>query len=191
MSAGGQRAEVLVPEMRRLFQCVCVLIAGMAVALAGPFLALRAHAQGAVPQGENLSARPPAQLFASDCTGSGCHRAAQGLVKEMSQASLASFLREHYTSSRESAAAMAAYLMQLPRAPAPSEARAPRPQPSARASRAAARPGEETPAAAPAKRGAAPRVQPARQTTAPPPPPPPEPPAPPPPPPPKQFDIFD
>jgi hypothetical protein len=182
-----QRAEIWFSAMRRPFLIVPVVCA--AAALAGDCLWAppRTHAQGAPSQAENFSARPPAQLFASDCTGSGCHGSAQGLVKDMSQGGLASFLREHYTSSRESAAAMAAYLMQLPRGPAPSEARAPRAQPAARASRAAARPGEEPPAAAPARRGAASRAQPARQTTAAPPPPP-EPPAPPPP---KQFDIFD
>jgi hypothetical protein len=170
----------------------CLLIVPVvwtAVVVASLWWPPRANAQAATSQGENLSARPPAQLFVSDCTGSGCHRSAQDLVKEMSRIGLASFLREHYTSSRESAAAMAAYLMQLPRTP-PSEARPALPPPAARSSRAAARQGEETSATEPAKRGAPSRAQPARQTTAAPPPtpPPPEPPAPPPP---KKFDIFD
>jgi hypothetical protein len=165
----------------------------LAVAAAIGLFAQPAQAQ------ENFSAKPAPQLFASDCTGSGCHKGPQGLAKGQSQFGLATFLREHYTNSRESAAALASYLMRLP-----AEARTPRSHPSARSSRAAARPEEEvqpTPAARP-HRGAEPPSQPARgqrgrQTTAVtvPTPVPPEPPeaaepaaAPPPP---KQFDIFD
>jgi hypothetical protein len=194
-------------------------------------------AQGEAPpasKNENFSAKPPAQLFASDCTGAGCHKGPQGLAKGQSQGSLAGFLREHYTNSRESAAAIAGYLSKLPSGPEPKDARTPRgrsgpseaaaggpgrggpgepkpeakpkpakpavneartpPQhPAARASRAAARPEEETPEALPkpapnvrGKRGRQP------VTAAAPPPPAPEPaPAPAAPPPPKQYDIFD
>jgi hypothetical protein len=74
-------------------------------------------------KGENFSAKPAAQLFASDCTGAGCHKSPQGLAKGQGTGSLASFLREHYTNSRESAAALAAYLTKQPE---PKEARAPR-----------------------------------------------------------------
>ena len=85
-------------------------------------------------RGENFSAgKPPAQLFASDCTGAGCHKGPQGLAKDRGQSGLASFLREHYTNSRESAAALAAYL-----AGVPGDARAARPDPK-RQPRAAAR----------------------------------------------------
>jgi hypothetical protein len=73
-------------------------------------------------RGENFSAnKTPAQLFQSDCTGAGCHKAAGGLAKNSSQMGLAGFLREHYTNSRESAAALAAYLMGA--GPAPAETR--------------------------------------------------------------------
>jgi hypothetical protein len=81
-------------------------------------------------KGENFSAKPPAQLFASDCTGSGCHKSPQGLAKAQGLGSLAGFLREHYTNSRESAAALAGYLSKLPAGPEqrePKEARTPRP----------------------------------------------------------------
>jgi hypothetical protein len=61
----------------------------------------------ATSKGENFSAKPPAALFNSDCTGAGCHKGPQGLAKGQSQGSLAGFLREHYTNSRESAAALA------------------------------------------------------------------------------------
>jgi hypothetical protein len=153
--------------------------------LCGP---LPASAQGEAPgsRGENFSAKPAPQLFTSDCTGAGCHKGPQGLAKGQSQSSLAGFLREHYTNSRESAAALSRYLVGLANAPAPAEARASRTAPGARSSRAAAR-AEDDEAAAPATRPApAARSPRGRQATAPPPPP--EPPAPPPP---KQFDIFD
>jgi hypothetical protein len=81
-----------------------------------------------VSRGENFSAKPPAQLFASDCTGSGCHKGPQGLAKNpgIGIGGLAGFLREHYTNSRESAAALANYLSKIPSGPEPKEARTPR-----------------------------------------------------------------
>jgi hypothetical protein len=168
------------------------LVRAMALAAAVGLFAQPAPAQ------ENFSAKPAPQLFASDCTGSGCHKGPQGLAKGQSQLGLATFLREHYTNSRESASALASYLMKLPSA---TEARTPRAHPSARSSRAAARPEEEAqPPAARPHRGAEPpsptaRGQRGRQTTAVTPPPPPVPPEPPEPaaapPPPRQFDIFD
>lgn len=84
-------------------------------------------------KGENFSAKPPAQLFASDCTGAGCHKNPQGLAKGQSTGSLAGFLREHYTNSRESAAALAAYLTKLPSG-SEREARSPRGKPAPAAS---------------------------------------------------------
>src|SRR5437016_2311344 len=65
-------------------------------------------------RGENFSAKPPAALFASDCTGSGCHKSPQGLGRNAGIGGLAGFLREHYTNSRESAAALANYLSKIP-----------------------------------------------------------------------------
>lgn len=69
------------------------------------------------PRGENFSAKPAPQLFASDCTGAGCHRGPQGLAKGQNPSSLASFLRQHYTNSSQSAAALAAYLASVPGGP--------------------------------------------------------------------------
>ena len=83
-----------------------------------------------VSRGENFSAKPPAQLFQSDCTGSGCHKTPQGLARTQGFGSLAGFLREHYTNSRESAAALASYLSKLPSGPEPREARTPRGKPA-------------------------------------------------------------
>ena len=48
------------------------------------------------------------QLFASDC--SACHKSPAGLAKGRDARSLTSFLREHYTTKEESAAALAAFL---------------------------------------------------------------------------------
>jgi hypothetical protein len=186
------------PECKRtLWQC------GLGAAALAAALALWVQPAAAQnePRGENFSARPAPQLFASDCTGAGCHRSPQGLARSQSQGSLTSFLREHYTNSRESAAALAGYLLGARGAP-PAEAA--RTRPAARSSRAAAQPeeaapdarsrgtaepGEAAPKPAPPARG-----QRGRQTAATPPtpapPPEPEPAAAPEPPKPK-FDIFD
>jgi hypothetical protein len=171
-----------------------------------------------VSRGENFSAKPAPALFNSDCTGSGCHKGPQGLAKGQSQSGLTSFLREHYTNSRESAAALAAYLVRAPGAPAERETRTPR-----GSSRAAARPEpsrtepsrtepsrtetarpEEGAASVPSRRNAEPAEKPAataraqrgRHTPAATPPAAPSEPAPSPPPaaappPPRQYDIFD
>ena len=73
----------------------------------------------AVPAGaqENLDLnKTPAQMFASDCAI--CHKSPQGLAKAGGILGLDSFLRQHYTASRESAAAIAAYLQSMDRGPA-------------------------------------------------------------------------
>lgn len=49
------------------------------------------------------------QLFASDC--SACHNSPNGLAKGRNSGSLTSFLAEHYTSKRESAQLLAAFLL--------------------------------------------------------------------------------
>lgn len=84
---------------------------GLAVGL----LALAGPALGQ----ESLDAgKTPAQLFASDC--SLCHKSPQGLAAKAGILGLESFLREHYTASRESAGAIANYLRSVggPAAPA-------------------------------------------------------------------------
>jgi len=79
---------------------ICAAVAGAA------FLA----AAGAASAQENLDAgKSGAQLYASNCAI--CHKSAQALNKSGGGLfGLDSFLREHYTSSRESAAAISAYL---------------------------------------------------------------------------------
>lgn len=67
---------------------------------------------------ENLDlGKTPAQLFASDCAI--CHKSPQGLAaKGGGILGLESFLRQHYTASRETAAAIASHLRAAGDAPA-------------------------------------------------------------------------
>jgi hypothetical protein len=72
---------------------------------------------GAACAQENLDqGKTPAQLFASDCAI--CHKSPQGLAKAGGILGLESFLREHYTASRESASAIAKYLQSAGNGPA-------------------------------------------------------------------------
>ncbi len=67
------------------------------------------RAQERMQLAQNLEAgKTPAQLFASDCAI--CHKSPQGLAKSAGSFGLSSFLREHYTASKESAAALSNYL---------------------------------------------------------------------------------
>lgn len=89
-------------------------------------------------ENENFSNKPAPALFNADCTGAGCHKSPAGLAKGQSQSGLAGFLREHYTNSRESANALAAYILKMPAGAAP--------PPEPRATRASTqRPGEREP----------------------------------------------
>jgi hypothetical protein len=80
-------------------------------------------AGGAAAQDTLGHGKTPAQLFASDCAL--CHKSPQGLAKSGGMFGVQSFLRQHYTSSKESAAAIAGYLEAVDKAagPAPREAR--------------------------------------------------------------------
>jgi hypothetical protein len=103
-------------------------------------------ASGLVPASaqENLErGRTAAQMYTSDCVE--CHRNPRAVLKTVSPRSLPDFLREHYTASRDSAAALAAYLLsQAPDPKAAAPARAPA-KPAA-AKPAAAKPGDAKPA---------------------------------------------
>jgi len=112
-----------------------------------------------------------AQLFASDC--SACHKSPAGLAKGQSASSLTSFLREHYTTKPESAAALAAYLAGAgpgnarisPQAPItgaakPEEKPAPKPRQAATSAEPDRQPEAETGTAAPARATARPQVDP-------------------------------
>jgi len=65
-------------------------------------------ASSAIAQGNLDQGKTGAQLFASACAT--CHKSPQNVSNTKSSFELESFLREHYTSSRESAAVLAAYL---------------------------------------------------------------------------------
>lgn len=75
---------------------------------------------------QNLDAgKSAAQLFSSDCGI--CHKSPQGLARSGGVFGLESFLREHYTASREAAGALAAYLRAAGDAPAPARPRTKQP----------------------------------------------------------------
>jgi hypothetical protein len=61
------------------------------------------HAQTNLDQGKSAS-----QIFAAACVE--CHKAPGGLAKGKSTATVAEFLREHYTTNRDQAASLAAYV---------------------------------------------------------------------------------
>lgn len=106
-------------------------------------------------QPEDLNrGKTAAQLFASDCAG--CHRNPRGLAKSDAR-SLAGFLRVHYTASRESAAAIAEYLVSVQADP---RAGSPRPAPSAAKPAAPAQSQGPAPAAPAAKPSEATPVKP-------------------------------
>jgi hypothetical protein len=120
----------MVSDMKRASPRTLLCVAAAALLLGwalGSGAALAQQSETPPPQGvsrgENFSAKPAPALFASDCTGGGCHKGPQGLGKNQSQYGLTGFLREHYTNSRESASALAVYLLRTPGAPAAAEGR--------------------------------------------------------------------
>jgi hypothetical protein len=90
--------------------------AGLAIGIFLLFYGGVAQAQENLDQGKTA-----AQLYASDCAI--CHKRPDGLSKAGGFFGLQSFLREHYTASRESAAAIAAYLRTIDRGPPPAKPR--------------------------------------------------------------------
>jgi hypothetical protein len=67
---------------------------------------------------ENLDeGKTPAQLYQADCAI--CHKTMRGMTSAGGIGGLESFLREHYTSSRESAAAISRYISETQRGPLP------------------------------------------------------------------------
>jgi hypothetical protein len=77
------------------------VLSGAAIVGAG---IVGAQAQVNIDQGKSA-----AQIFANDCAA--CHKATRGLANGKNSLTLTSFLREHYTASREQAAALAAYVL--------------------------------------------------------------------------------
>jgi hypothetical protein len=115
---------------------------GMTTAVSAP----SAHAQNTINEG-----RTPAQMFGAVCAT--CHASPRGLGRQVGAASLAGYLRQHYTTSREQAAALAGYVASFANQPAAAQ------PPSAR--RPAAEEGRAAPPANPATSPAARRRTPA------------------------------
>ena len=109
-------------------------VAGLAAAVT------TAHAQTNIDQGKS-----PAEIFAADCAT--CHKTARGLAVGKNSLMLTSFLREHYTASRDQAAALAAYVLGAggrepapPQKPAAERARATGEEPKTGEAKGSARP---------------------------------------------------
>lgn len=130
-----------------------------AIALLAALAPAMAHAQTNIDEGKT-----PAQIFASDCAV--CHKAVRGLANGRGSLALTGFLSEHYTSSRQEAAALAAYVLggggnsgtaaqERGQRPGPEHAgTVEEPKPSTRQARRPAKPEEETPATAKLQRPA-------------------------------------
>jgi tetratricopeptide (TPR) repeat protein len=73
---------------------------------AAPALILTA---GAAFAQDFTAGKTPAQMFAANC--SACHGSPHGLGKKYNTGSLTGFLREHYTTTQESAGSLAKYIM--------------------------------------------------------------------------------
>jgi len=91
----------------------------LATGIAALTLALPAVAQDILGQGKT-----GAQLFASNCAI--CHKSPAGMTRAGGLFGVSSFLQQHYTSSRETAAAIAAYLESVDRAAPPASKSPPR-----------------------------------------------------------------
>jgi hypothetical protein len=92
---------------------------------AGLWAAL-AVADAALAQDNFDAGKTGAQLFAADCAI--CHKSAQSINRDIGGpfGGLESFLREHYTASREAAAAITAYLKSVGGGPAAVERHPPK-----------------------------------------------------------------
>ena len=92
-----------------------------------------AQAQTNIDQGKS-----PAEIFATDCAT--CHKSARGLANGRGSSGLAGFLVEHYTASKDQAAALAAYVMGAGGGDAVPAARGPKPASAPDRNRASAEP---------------------------------------------------
>jgi hypothetical protein len=102
--------------------------------------------------------RTPAQLYASDCAE--CHRNPRVVGKTMSAGSLADYLRLHYTASKETAAAISAYLTALPADPRAGTARTGSAKPASAAKSRQATPAKPSDPASDSPAAAAPETPP-------------------------------
>jgi len=125
-------------------------LTGTIAAVAFAMFPAMACAQVNIDQGKSA-----AEIFSSVCTA--CHKTPRGLAVGKNSLMLSAFLREHYTASRDQAAALAAYVLGAGGAePAPKQkpevehARAEEPKtgesnPAAHSGRTSAKPDEEKP----------------------------------------------
>ena len=104
-----------------------------AIALFIGLVPVMAQAQTNIDQGKS-----PAEIFATDCAT--CHKSARGLANGRGSSGLASFLVEHYTASKDQAAALAAYVMGAGGGEAAPAARGPKPASAPDHNRASAEP---------------------------------------------------
>ncbi len=111
-------------------------VIGFLAGLAPAVFAGLAQAQVNIDQGKSS-----AEMFSSDCAT--CHKSVRGLAAGKNSPMLSSFLREHYTASREEASSLAAYVLGA----GGGEAAPKEPKTAARPGTASARV-EETPATA-------------------------------------------
>jgi len=106
--------KLIKPKEFSVFRCPAPAIALVPALVLGLVPAI-ARAQVNIDQG-----KPAAEIFESDCGT--CHKTARGLANGKNSLMLSSFLREHYTASRDQAAALAAYVIGAGgNAPAPSQ----------------------------------------------------------------------
>lgn len=108
--------------------------------------------------------KTPAHIFSSDCAI--CHKSTRGLANGRGGSALTAFLAEHYTSSRQEAAAVAAYVLAGGGGsgiPAPVHEEKPQPD-HARASVEATKPGEARRPTKPEEEPTAAGAKPARRS---------------------------
>jgi hypothetical protein len=115
------------------------------VGLFAGLLPVLAAAQTSIDQGKS-----PAEMFSLDCAT--CHKSARGLANGRNTSALAGFLDQHYTSGKDQAASLAAYVMGAGGGDAGAPARAAKPTPdrarTEEPKREPGKPEEGTPASA-------------------------------------------
>jgi hypothetical protein len=125
-----------------------VSVIGFLAGLAPAVFAGVAQAQVDIDQGKS-----PAEMFSSDCAT--CHKSVRGLASGKNSLMLSSFLREHYTASRQEASSLAAYVLGAGGGEAAPKGQEPKePKTAARPGAASAR-AEEPPASTKPQRPAA------------------------------------
>jgi hypothetical protein len=104
--------KLAIPEEISVFRRLAPII-GLLATWGLALWAAPAHAQVNIDQGKS-----PAEIFSNDCGT--CHKTAKGLANGNNSATLAGFLREHYTSSATQASSLAAYVLGAGSGPPPS-----------------------------------------------------------------------